>query len=133
MHPTASPDLALTPYVNLTTYRRDGRPVTTPVWIIAHGERFYVGTTRDTGKYKRLRFDPRVRVVACDHRGRGAFGPSWEGTAREVADGALRAAVQQGMTRKYGRLLFAFIMLLYRLRGRYRLRTVLELDLHPAP
>ena len=40
----------------------------------------------------------------------------------------MRADVQQMLVRKYGRLVFALVMLTYRLRGQYRYRTVLELD-----
>ena len=126
------PNAATTPYVNLTTDRRDGRAVTTPVWLVARGERFYVGTTTKTGKFKRIRANGRVRFVPCDGRGRREFGRAYEGTARVVDDPVLRTEVQQQLARIYGRLVFTLIMLLYRLRGRYRYRTVLELDCRPT-
>lgn len=136
MNPSKREHPATTPYANLTTYRRDGRAVTTPVWIVADNGHFYVGTTTDTGKYKRIRAAApgaaRVRLVPCNHDGRQEYGTPWEGTAHEVADPAVRARVQGLMVRKYGRVVFGLIMLLYRLRGRYHKRTVLELDVHPA-
>lgn len=123
---------ATTPYVNLTTYRRDGRAVTTPVWLVARGERFYVGTTSTTGKTKRIRANGRVRFVPCDGRGRREFGQAYAGTARIVDDAALRNDVRRMLVRKYGRLVFAMIMAIYWLRGQYRYRAVLELICHPA-
>ena len=124
-------DLASARTVNLTTYRRNGTPVTTPVWWIARGDRFYVGTTRNTGKVKRIRANGRVRVIACDASGRRESGVAREGTARIVDDPALRAEVQRAMIAKYGRWVFAFVMLIYRLRGQYAQRMLLELELRP--
>ena len=125
-------DLASARYVNLTTYRRNGTPVTTPVWWIARGDRFYVGTTRNTGKVKRIRANGRVRVIPCDASGRRESGVAREGTARIVDDAALRADVQRMLMRKYGRFVFVVIMAIYWLRGQYRYRAVLELICHPA-
>ncbi len=124
-------DLATARYVNLTTYRRDGTPVTTPVWWVARGDRFYVGTTRNTGKVKRIRANGRVRVIACDASGRRESGVARAGTARLVDDPALREEVQRLLIAKYGRWIFAFMMLIYRLRGVYAARVVLELELRP--
>jgi uncharacterized protein len=132
MQPSQDADLGTSACVNLTTYRRDGTPVTTPVWIVGEGGRYYVGTTSDTGKAKRLHRDARVRVVACNRTGRQEFGPAYEGRAHRVEDDAMRRAVQERLRAKYGRWVFGLVMLLYRLRGRYRLRMVLELDLHKA-
>jgi PPOX class probable F420-dependent enzyme len=42
-------------YIALTTYRRDGRSVTTPVWAVALEGRHYVFTANSTGKAKRVR------------------------------------------------------------------------------
>jgi uncharacterized protein len=40
-------------YIALTTYRRDGREVTTPVWSVPLGDKLYVVTSKGTGKAKR--------------------------------------------------------------------------------
>src|SRR5919108_4673103 len=63
--------LASEKYFNLETYRRDGTAVRTPLWFAvdpASGE-FYVSTPANSGKVKRIRRYPRVRVAACDFSG----------------------------------------------------------------
>ncbi|MFJ9055563.1 PPOX class F420-dependent oxidoreductase [Streptomyces sp. NBC_00111] len=94
-------DFARSEYVSLTTYRKDGTPVATPVWAAADGGVLYVWTRSDSWKVKRLRNDSRVRVTVCDVRGRIAEGaPSAEGTAR-LLDGDGTRAVRKVLARKY--------------------------------
>ncbi|MFC9122651.1 PPOX class F420-dependent oxidoreductase [Streptomyces sp. NPDC057067] len=94
-------DFARSEYVSLTTYRKNGTPVATPVWAAADGGVLYVWTRSDSWKVRRLRNDSRVRVTVCDVRGRIAEGAlSAEGTARLLdADGT--AAVRKVLARKY--------------------------------
>ncbi|MGW1992591.1 PPOX class F420-dependent oxidoreductase [Embleya sp. NPDC001921] len=61
--------LAAGKYVLLTTFRRDGRAVGTPVWVIRDGAALGAWTVRDSGKVKRIRNDGKVTVAACDVRG----------------------------------------------------------------
>jgi uncharacterized protein len=68
----------------LVTYRRDGRPVPTPVWAAAADGLLYVRTERAAGKVKRLRRDPRLLVAACTVRGK-PLGAPFEATARLLA------------------------------------------------
>jgi PPOX class probable F420-dependent enzyme len=57
-------------YISLTTYKRDGTSVATPVWVVSDdGQRLLVWTGADTWKAKRLRRDGRVLVAASDARG----------------------------------------------------------------
>ncbi|MFD6423246.1 PPOX class F420-dependent oxidoreductase [Streptomyces sp. NPDC060198] len=94
-------DFARSEYVSLTTYRKDGTPVATPVWAAVDGGTLYVWTRSDSWKVKRLRRDPRVRVTVCDVKGRIADGTAGvEGTARLV-EGAGMAAVRKTLARKY--------------------------------
>ncbi|WP_415953728.1 PPOX class F420-dependent oxidoreductase [Streptomyces sp. KLOTTS4A1] len=88
-------------YVSLTTYRRDGTPVSTPVWVVGDGELLYVWTKTDTWKVKRLRNDKRVVVTACDVRGRVAEGAvSREGTARLLGESEM-PRLRRLLSRKY--------------------------------
>ena len=50
-------------YVALTTYRRDGTPVTTPVWAAAEGTSLYLFSNAKAGKVKRLRNSSRAAVA----------------------------------------------------------------------
>jgi uncharacterized protein len=56
-------------YVSLTTFRKNGTPVATPVWFGEADDRLYIMTRSDSGKYKRTRNNPKVRVAPCTIRG----------------------------------------------------------------
>jgi PPOX class probable F420-dependent enzyme len=56
-------------FVALTTFRRNGNPVSTPVWIAVDGDALVVTTPATSGKVKRLRRDPRVEMRPCNRRG----------------------------------------------------------------
>ncbi len=88
-------------YLNLVTYRRSGTAVSTPVWFVEEGGVLYVRTPARSGKVKRLRNDPRVRLVPSD--GRGNPKGAWvDGRARIVADGAEAERANRLVHRKYG-------------------------------
>lgn len=57
-------------YVSITSYRRDGTGVATPVWFVTEGNRLLVMTEVGSGKVKRIRRNPFVTVAACSARGR---------------------------------------------------------------
>lgn len=57
-------------YVALTTYRRDGTPVTTPVWAAAEGTSLYLFSNATAGKVKRLRNSSRATVAPCTATGK---------------------------------------------------------------
>ena len=94
-------DFARSEYVSLTTYRKDGTAVATPVWAAADGGVLYIWTRSDSWKVKRLRNDKRVVVTVCDVRGRIAEdAPRAEGTA-ELLDEEGTRAVRTLLARKY--------------------------------
>jgi len=68
-------------YISLTTFRKNGVGVATPVWFGEADGKLYVMTRSDSGKYKRLRNNPQVRIAPCTIRGR-VTGPEFTGTAR---------------------------------------------------
>lgn len=59
-----------TNYINLETYRKNGISVITPVWFVIEGKNFFVITKSSTGKIKRLRNNPKIRISPCDFRGK---------------------------------------------------------------
>ncbi|MFC7303173.1 PPOX class F420-dependent oxidoreductase [Streptomyces monticola] len=88
-------------YISLTTYRRDGTGVATPVWVVRDGDELRVWTRSDSWKVKRLRNDPRVLVTACDVRGRVApDAVTVPGTARLLEPAAM-PRVRKLLSRKY--------------------------------
>jgi PPOX class probable F420-dependent enzyme len=98
--------LASAKYVALTTFRRTGAPVTTPVWFAPSLDEpgmFAVITVDDTGKTKRLAHTDSVDLQACDIRGRVAPGaPTFHGTARVVRDAEAVASVRRAIVARYG-------------------------------
>jgi PPOX class probable F420-dependent enzyme len=56
--------------VLLTTYRRDGTPVGTPVNIAVDGDRAFVRTFDTAWKLKRIRNNPEVEVAPSTVRGK---------------------------------------------------------------
>ncbi len=67
-------------YISLITFRKNGAAVATPVWFAEQDGRLYVMTRSDSGKYKRIRNQPQVRVAPCTIRGR-VTGPELAATA----------------------------------------------------
>lgn len=88
-------------YVSLTTYRKDGTGVATPVWHVVNGGELLVVSEADAWKVKRIRNNSHVVVTVCDFRGKIAPGaPSAEGTAR-LLDEADTQTVRALLARKY--------------------------------
>jgi PPOX class probable F420-dependent enzyme len=88
-------------YVSLTTYRKDGTGVATPVWHVVDGGELLVVTGAETWKVKRIRNNSHVMVTVCNVRGRIAPGaPSAEGTAR-LLDPAAIETTRTLVARKY--------------------------------
>lgn len=57
-------------YLLVTTFRRDGRAVPTPVWAVRDEDALLIWTATDSGKVKRIRRDGDVRLAPCTARGR---------------------------------------------------------------
>ena len=95
--------LANEKYLLLTTFRRDGRPVSSPVWAagLADGT---IGfwTSSGSGKAKRLAHTERVTVHPCDGRGRTKAGTSAVAATARLVTGPELDAIRQGIVAKYG-------------------------------
>jgi PPOX class probable F420-dependent enzyme len=87
-------------YILLTTFRKDGRAVSTPLWVVPDGTGLAFWTPTDTGKFKRIRNNGRVTMQPCDVRG-NPHGEVVEAQAR-IGDAADRRRVGAGLRRKYG-------------------------------
>ena len=94
-------EIARSKYVSLTTYRKDGTAVATPVWQATSDGLMYIVSDADAWKVKRISRDSRVRVTVCDLRGRIAEGaPTAEGTAQILDDDGTQTA-RAIVARKY--------------------------------
>jgi PPOX class probable F420-dependent enzyme len=88
------------PYLLLTTFKRDGTPVPTPVWFAAAGGELYLSSGRNAGKVKRIRATGRVEVCPCTMRGKPT-GPAITGQGTVLGDD--RAEFVHGLLKaKYG-------------------------------
>jgi PPOX class probable F420-dependent enzyme len=99
-------------YASLVTYRRDGTPVATPVWLVTDGDAVLVWTGAKTGKVKRLRRSPAVTLAPCTMRGK-LRGDAVPGHA-EVCDAQGTDRTRELIMSKYG------------LQGRFLIRRSLR-------
>lgn len=91
-------------YIRLTTFRRSGTPVPSPVWVVQldNGDLGFT-TSSGSGKVKRLAHTERVLVQASDSRGRPTPGAAeHEATARLVTGGPELEEIQRKVKAKYG-------------------------------
>jgi len=121
--------------VAVTTYRRDGRPVATPVSVAVAGDRAYLRSFERAGKTRRLRGDRRLAIRPSTVRGRPT-GPAVDATARRLA-GAEYARAGRLLARKYPLLHGVLVPLIHRLGRAKTGRTVhfelTPVGLHPGP
>ena len=102
MTPTTFESLAASTYVALTTFRGDGSPVSTAVWVARDGDALVVITGPTSGKVRRIRANPAVTVAPCDIRGR-VKGEALAGKA-VVQDAEGTARTRDRIVRRYGLL-----------------------------
>ncbi len=102
--------LAKEPFINVTTFKRDGTAVATPVWCVGENDSLLVFTKADSGKVKRIRHDPHVTVAPCSFRGTPR-GPAVDADATVLGDTeeveALLARKYRGTWRGYNLLMAA--------------------------
>ncbi|CAN3978777.1 hypothetical protein KPATCC21470_1401 [Kitasatospora purpeofusca] len=87
-------------YLLVTTFKKDGTAVPTPVWVVRDGEALGVWTVTDSWKVKRIRNRPDVLVGPCDVRG-NPTGESVPATA-EILGPERTAAYRTLLRQKYG-------------------------------
>ncbi|MFJ1967823.1 PPOX class F420-dependent oxidoreductase [Streptomyces sp. NPDC087903] len=87
-------------YLLVTSYRKNGTPVSTPVWVVRDGDRLGVWTVADSGKVKRIRARGEILVGPCDVRG-NPTGDQVPATA-EIGDAATADRYRRLLADKYG-------------------------------
>jgi PPOX class probable F420-dependent enzyme len=108
IHPIASAK-----YVSFVSYRRDGSPVATPVWIAPLGNDFGFTIDNASGKAKRLAHTNRATIQQCDVKGKVAEGtPVYRCTAKVVLHSEAEI-VRDAIAKKYGLTYKAFSMYLW--------------------
>jgi PPOX class probable F420-dependent enzyme len=112
--PTAFAGLQGQNFIALTTFRKTGVPVVTPVWFVLQDNRVLVFTGRTSGKVKRLRNNPRVELAPSDFNGK-PLGAAISGTVHFIPEDEW-LHYEQSFRKKYGAQ-FSFFGFLGRLRG----------------
>ena len=116
--PASTLALGASDFIQLTTFRRSGQGVPTPVWVVPDGDALAVFTPVGTGKLKRIGHTARVTVAECNRRGRVADDVEpVAATATTTADPAEVERVTRLLADKYG-LQFRLFMLVERVLAR---------------
>lgn len=112
-------------YLNLESYRKNGKAVATPVWFAENAGVLYIYSLADAGKVKRIRNNPRVRVAPCDMRGK--LKGQWVEARARILDGAEAGKGHQLLDEKYG-LLKKIGNVFSKLMKRERVVIAIDLD-----
>jgi PPOX class probable F420-dependent enzyme len=125
---------ALTPFVDqqtvaLTTYRRDGTPVNTPVSIAIDGDRAFIRTYEKAWKVRRMRNNPEVEVAPSTQRGEPT-GPAIHARAKQL-DAADSLVAAHALARKQPLLQGVLVPLTHRL-FRFKFGKTVHFELIPA-
>jgi uncharacterized protein len=91
-------ELANEEFVSITTFKRDGTPVSTPVWVAGENGNLVVISEADSWKVKRIRHDGHVCITPCSARG-AVHGNPVDADATIDPD---TAAAEKLLARKYG-------------------------------
>jgi PPOX class probable F420-dependent enzyme len=94
-------------YVLLTTFRKSGDAVSSPVWIVGLPDGTGGFTTEvDAGKVKRIRNNPSVTLQPCSLRGRVEPGSAVVNATAEVLLEADARPIKSAVRRKYRMVMF---------------------------
>ncbi len=116
--------------VSLTTFKKDGGAVATPMWIGRDGDHLFVWTPADSWKAKRAKNNPRVVLAPCSRGGKVRDGADpVDGVAEVISEPATVAWLAGVIRRKYG-FEFVVVTFLERLLARGRKpRVILRIAL----
>ena len=90
-------------YISLTTFKMDGSPVATPVWITGAEGSYAFTTGGNSWKARRMRRNPSVEVQVCGMRGRVLPDATrYVGTGQLDSSPAAVASAERALAAKYG-------------------------------
>jgi PPOX class probable F420-dependent enzyme len=105
-------------YLSVTSFKRDGTGVATPVWFVSDGRRLFALTDRHSAKVRRMRRNLRVLVASCRVNGKLRSEPVRARVEVLTATPELER-VQTLLTERY-KISYRLVMLIYRLGRRLR-------------
>ena len=105
-------------YLSLTSFKRDGTGVATPVWFVSDGRRLFALTDLHSAKVRRIRRNPHVLVASCRADGKLRSEPVPARAEVLTATPELER-VQKLLIERY-KISYRVVMLIYRLGRRLR-------------
>jgi uncharacterized protein len=57
-------------YINILTFKKNGEPVSTPVWFIFKDNKIFFRTSNKSGKFKRIKNNNNIKFALCNIRGK---------------------------------------------------------------
>jgi hypothetical protein len=116
-------------YINLSTRKRDGSFVNTPVWFAQEGEtnNYYVFSLKNVGKVKRIRNFPEVKVGICTFSGKQKGG--WAYAIADLVDEPETTKVAYSTLRKKYGSRFRIGDLFSWIKGTYHKRQIIRFSL----
>jgi uncharacterized protein len=105
-------------YLSVTSFKRDGTGVATPVWFVSDGSRLFAFTDLHSAKVRRIRRNPRVLVASCRVDGKPRGEPVAARAEVLTAEAELEYVQKLLLTRF--KVSYPVVMLLYRVGRRLR-------------
>ena len=116
-------------YINLSTRKRDGSFVNTPVWFAQEGEtnNYYVYSLNNVGKVKRIRNYPEVKVGICTYSGKPKG--SWFYAVADLVDEPENTKVAYSVLRKKYGVKFRIGDFFSWIKGTYHQRQIIRFSI----
>jgi len=116
-------------YINLSTRKRDGSFVDTPMWFAQEGEtnNYYVYSLKNLGKVKRIRNYPEVKVGICTYSGKPKGG--WFYAIADLVDEPEYTKVAYSVLRKKYGIRFRIGDFFSWIKGTYHKRQIIRFSI----
>ena len=117
-------------YINLSTRKKDGSFVKTPVWFAQEGEtnNYYVFSLKNVGKVKRIRNFPDVKVAACNFSGK--LKGNWVDAKADLADESENIKTAYTCLRKKYGIKFRIGDFFSWIKGTYHKRQIIRFSIN---
>ena len=117
-------------YINLSTRKRDGSFVNTPVWFVQEREtnNYYVYSLDNSGKVKRIKNFPDVKVATCNFSGK--LKGNWVDAKADLVDEAENIKTAYGYLRKKYGIRFRIGDFFSWMKGTYHKRQIIRFSIN---
>lgn len=94
-------DLDAAKYVSFVTYKKDGSPVATPVWVVPYDGGYAFTTDPTAYKVRRIKNDARATLTECNSRGKVVEGATTHIGSAVLLDEKQSEEVSRLIAQKY--------------------------------